>query len=440
MAIESAGAPPAPDPHGAITALATPGPDKVTIRVILSDSRVRIVLLTIFVIMLGFGIIAPVLPLFAQSYGVGYDAVGLLIASFAFTRLLMDPFAGPLVDRFGERRSAAAGVAFVGISSILTGLAPTFTMAVILRGAGGAGSSVLFAALYSSFLKLLPADRRGRGIGIFSGMFNVGLIAGQPFGGLIVRVFGTLASPLYVYGALLLMAGGLVLLYTQDMPRAADPGGEAGERLAAERDLPMVRRAWAVLRELCAERAFVTSVVGNFAGMWVTGAVWLTLIPLFGHDRLGLSPAMIGALLSVSVATELVVLYPAGGFADRRGRRTAFVASMVAYALIVVVVGLTGTVLGFALALAALGLASGIGAVVPTAMLGDVVPEHRTAVAVGVFRTAGDLGFVLGPLAAGAAASAFGFEWAFVLSAIPMALTALLGALTPETLRRPVPA
>src|SRR5437899_7633315 len=173
MAIERAGPPPAPDPDGAIPApdTAATEPEKVTIRVILSDPRVRIVLVTIFVIMLGFGIIAPVLPLFAQSYGVGYDAVGLLIASFAFTRLLMDPFAGPLVDRFGERRSAAAGVAFVGASSILTAMAPTFTMAVILRGAGGAGSSVLFAAPYSSFLALLPAARRGRGLGQLSGTF-----------------------------------------------------------------------------------------------------------------------------------------------------------------------------------------------------------------------------------------------------------------------------
>jgi MFS family permease len=74
---------------------------------------VQVVLATILVTMMGFGIVAPILPLFAQSFGVGYDDVGVLVASFALTRLAFDLVAGPLVDRYGERSILTFGMAIL---------------------------------------------------------------------------------------------------------------------------------------------------------------------------------------------------------------------------------------------------------------------------------------------------------------------------------------
>src|SRR5262245_40581713 len=104
--------------------------EKVTVRQILGDPAVRVVVLIVFVIMLGFGVIAPILPLYARSFGVSYDAASLLISAFAFARLVFDPFAGPIVDRRGERVSAMTGVVFVGASALLAGLANSFGLVV----------------------------------------------------------------------------------------------------------------------------------------------------------------------------------------------------------------------------------------------------------------------------------------------------------------------
>src|SRR3712207_7850894 len=71
---------------------------------ILRMPEVRAATIGTFVIMLGFGIVSPVLPNYAKSLGVGYDAVGLLIAGFSFARLVADPFCGWFVERYGERR------------------------------------------------------------------------------------------------------------------------------------------------------------------------------------------------------------------------------------------------------------------------------------------------------------------------------------------------
>src|SRR5437764_9048817 len=104
---------------------------------------------------------------------------------------------------------------FVGVSSVLTGLAPNFPLAVVFRGLGGAGSSVLFAALYSYLLKVVPKDRMARTLGVFYGSFNVGFIAGGPIGGAVAQHLG-LASPLFVYAALCALAAVLYLRFVTD--------------------------------------------------------------------------------------------------------------------------------------------------------------------------------------------------------------------------------
>src|SRR6266498_109883 len=122
---------------GAREATGTPG--KVRFVDILRVREIRVVVVGTFVVMLGYGIVSPVLPLYAKSFHVGYDAVGLLVSAFAFTRLLFDLVAGPLVGRFGERAVVTAGAAMVGVSSAAAALAPNFALLVVFRGAGGAG-------------------------------------------------------------------------------------------------------------------------------------------------------------------------------------------------------------------------------------------------------------------------------------------------------------
>ncbi|MGH2723414.1 MAG: MFS transporter [Actinomycetota bacterium] len=401
------------------------------IRAILSDPAVRIVIAIIFITMLGFGIVAPILPLFARSFGVTYIAAGLLISAFAFARLVAGPVAGPLVDRFGERTSAATGVAIVGASSLLTGLAPTFPLAVTFRGVGGVGSALLLTSLISYLMKVVPKDRMGRTLGLYYGAFNAGVIAGGPIGGLIADRLG-LASPLFFYAGLLFVAGILFLWLVRD-PGSRSPHLPGGPR---DRETATASRA---VRDLFKVRAFVTTISLNFAYLWMVAAVFQTLVPLFGQDELGMSPAAIGVVFSVALAIELLVLYPAGRTADRAGRRLVVILAMAALTISVAALGVASNPLVLAGLMAAVGVASGYAGVVPGAMLSDVAPRERSGTAVGIFRFAGDLGFTLAPLVAGSAASAFGFRPAFLVVALPVGLALVLAVGTPETLLRTGP-
>jgi MFS family permease len=143
----------------------------------------------------------------------------------------------------------------------------------------------------------------------------------------------------------------------------------------------------------------------------------------------------IGVVVAVALVGELVVLYPAGSTMDRYGRKFVAIPSMVALAVMVGMLGVAGSPVAFGALLGGLGLASGVAGMPAGAMLADIAPG-RSGTAVGIFRFCGDLGFTLGPLFAGFAVSAFGFGWAFVLSAIPLLLVAALAATSAETLKR----
>src|SRR5438876_1451661 len=254
------------------------------------------------------------------------------------------------------------GMGFLAATTVMLARAPTFAWAVVFRGAGGAGSALLFAALYSSFLKIVPHDRLGRGFGLFYGMFNVGMIAGQSIGRLIAGISGSLTLPLYAYAITCVAAGGVFLTFAGQLPRS-----EHVERAGLRG-----------LRELVRERAFVTAVVSNLAGFWIIGGVWSTLIPLFGHDALGMSAAAIGSVLSIAIAAEFVTLYPFGAIADRYGRRLLLVASLAAYAVSAVTIGLATSAVSLTLLLVVFGVASGAGSTAPTAIVADITPTDRS--------------------------------------------------------------
>lgn len=384
---------------------------------ILRVPEIRAALFGTFVIMLGFGILLPQLPLYARSFGVGYGAVGVLVASFSSTRLVFDLVAGGLVARRGERAVATLGALVVGASSVLAAVAPTFTWLVIFRGAGGAGSSMFFAALLSYLLKAAPKEQVGRVMGIYYGTFNLGFIAGPLLGAPLAATFG-LASPLWVYAAACFVAATLFWRSIRDI---------AGPAQATARGGGIRRIGWS--------RSFVTVLLAALAYAWVLSGV-AAMVPLFATDRLG-ATATLGAIgITVWSIPEFAILYPAGVLTDRVGRKHVLGPALLGLIAVLVPFGLASAPWAFLGLLGLLGIFTGLGGVPPAVMLSDVVPADRSALATGVFRFASDVGFVLGPLVAGVSADAFGLGWAFAITAIPC--TGALGLLLSIPDTRPV--
>lgn len=412
-------------------------PPKGSTREVMADPAVRVAVGVTIVVMLGFGLISPTLPLFARSFGVGRAEVGLLNTAFALARLGFDLVAGPLADRYGERRMATLGTVVVGVSSILAAVAPSFELLVLFRGLGGAGSAVLFAALMSYLIHSVAPERMGRAMSVFFASFLVGTVLGQPVGGFIAEVLG-LAAPLWFYAGACFLSAALTWRFLNDAKRPAHEHPPAGSRheVMAETE-GAVAATWNRARELLALRGFGTALVANAVLFWVLGAVRLTMVPLFAEEEVRLSELGIGVVLGAAAVGQLAVVWRAGNLADSRGRRSALIPGTVGLIVSVAVLGWADQPWLLAAALTVMGVATGFAGVAPAAMVADLAPRNLSGTAVGMFRFAGDLGFVLGPVLTGLVADAAGYGPAFLVAAAPLLLVLALAVRAPETLRVP---
>jgi MFS family permease len=381
------------------------------------------------VVALGFGLVVPVLPVFALEFGVGLFAATAVVSSFAAVRLLSNPYSGTLIDRIGARRGVGYGALIVAFSSLLTGFSQSYAQLVVFRGFGGFGSALFFNALLALVVRSVGAEQRGRAVGLLQGGFLFGMTVGPLVGGVLATPLG-LRWPFLIYAGFCGAAGLVGLRYLPQPAAARQAGAQAGARPAGSSLLT----TWTTARRLCADPTFTAALVMMAASRWAATGVRFSLVPLFGEQVVGASPLVLGMSLTIGAIAHLLAVWPAGKVADTVGRRALAVPAYLFFAVIAAVVGLATTTTSFLVVLALYGVGTGLTSVTPAVVAGDVVPAAETGTGIGVLNTAGDLGSVLGPVVSGFLAEAAGFGWGFGVSAGLLAVAAVFAARMPETL------
>ena len=378
--------------------------------------EVRVLVAVAFFVALGFGIVAPTLPLFAQNFGVGKAAAGAVLSVFAIMRIAFALPAGKLLDRFGERLVMATGIGIVAVSSVLAGAAQSYTELIILRGAGGIGSAMFSISALGLLVRITTPAQRGRSMGFWQGGFLLGGITGPVLGGVITDV--SIRLPFFIYAGTLAAAGSIGLIQLRDTPLA----DKAHAAAAAPTKLSDALR----------NPAYRAALMANFADSW--GAIGLrsALIPLFVGEVLHRKHLWIGIGFLIVSAVNAAVLLPAGRYADSVGRKPLLVAGCISSAAGIVVLGAFQDLGGYLIGLAILGLGSGLLDVAPGAIVGDIV-EGRAGPVFATYTMSSDIGTVGGPVVAGAIVDHASYGAAFFSAAGLLGVATVLSAMAPET-------
>jgi DHA1 family multidrug resistance protein-like MFS transporter len=366
-----------------------------------------------FSVAVGFGIVAPAIPVFAHEFGVSRTAVGAVLSAFALMRLASALAVGRLIDAIGERVVLATGIAIVSVSSALAGSAHSYVQLLVLRGAGGIGSAMFSVSAMGLLLRTVAAHQRARSVGVFQGGFLLGGISGPAIGGPLAA--WSIRAPFYVYACTLVVAGTVGLIGLRHTPLAPKhPKGTAGRRRVG-------------LGEALRYRAFRAALVANFADSWAAMGVRNTLVPLFVLEALHRGTTWVGIGFVLVAATNAAVLIPGGRLADERGRRPVMVAGCALSSAAMAALAFHGGVIVYVVAMLVFGVGSGLLDVAPAAVVGDVTGQGGGTVVAG-FQMAGDTGSVTGPIVAGWVVDASSYATAFWVTAGVLAAAGAMAA------------
>ena len=375
---------------------------------------------TAFLIAIGYGLIAPTLPVFVRSFDVGITAASLVISVFAFVRLLFAPVSGRIVGRFGEVPAFNVGLAVVALSTGACAFAGSYWQLLVLRGLGGIGSTMFTVSALSLLIRLAPVRMRGRASGLWATGFLLGNIIGPLVGGVLSTV--SLRAPFLVYAAVLVVVVGIAGLLLRGRGSEAAPTDAPAE--------PPAR-----FREAFGHPAYRAALAASFANGWAVFGVRVALVPLFVVEALGQPEAWGGIALAVFAAGNATTLVLAGRLADKRGRRPPAIAGLAVSGVATAVLGfLTAPPLFLAASLVA-GMGSGLVNPPMNAAVADVIGSRaRGGTVLAGFQMTADLGAIIGPVVAGALAETAGFPAAFAVTGAVTLVALGFWLRAPETL------
>lgn len=383
--------------------------------------EIWILIASSFLVAVGFGLITPVLPQFAQSFGVGATASSVVISAFAFFRLVGAPSGGRLVARLGERPVYLTGLLLVAGSTAATGFAQSYGQLLAFRSLGGIGSTMFTVSALALIVRLSPPGIRGRVSASWSSTFLVGAILGPVFGGLLGGL--GLRVPFLVYAGMLLLAAAVVAVFIPRAPRAADVGHAQAPPMTVAEGLR--------------DSTYRAALASAFANGWANFGVRNAILPLFATAAVLDAPWVAGTALAVFAAGNAAGLTVAGRGTDRLGRRPFVLGGLL-------VSGLATAVTGWATALVLLLLVSvvagvGAGSLNPAqqAAVADVVGRERSGgPALAAYSMSQDAGAIVGPILAGLLVDHGSYPLAFAATGAVTLVAALPWLTARETVAR----
>ncbi len=400
-----------------------------------SIRQISVLMATVFVDMMGFTMVHPLLPFYAGELGASPFLITALISVHPFAQLATSPLWGRLSDRYGRRPMIIAGLAASAVAYLLFGLAQTLWLLLasrLVQGAGGGTTGVVQAYVADSF----EPEERAKALGWLTSATSAGVMIG-PVVGSLATYLGP-EGPGYIAAGLCALNVVFSWLWLPEPPREAEAPVVAGVAPSAPIPRRSVRKT--VYEVLTHPAAPISSLIwiytiGMMAFMAMNGVLALYLAEVFGVTKttIGYFYAYVGG---VSLIMRAVLLGPA---VRRFGE--AGVIRLGALALIVGLSGIPFTTNIAALAVLVLFVPVGTALLFPatTALVSRRTARGETGQVLGVQQAFGGVSRMLGPLWAGLVFQEIGIRYPFWIAAGVMAGVSFLTLRLQDEAPRPAP-
>ncbi len=376
-----------------------------------------LIFLTVFIDLIGFGIVIPLLPKFATHFGADAFTVGLLVMSYSLMQFFMTPVWGRLSDRIGRRPVLLISMGASALGYLIWGFAGSLTLLFASRIIAGIGNAnIAVAQAYIS--DVTTPENRAKGMGMIGAAFGLGFTLGPAVGGALSQFgihavgFGAAAFSFLAF---------IFALFALPEPEQRTQAGH--DRFRTEQGF---------LNRTLADQSLRIPLAIFFLSTFAFANMETTLV-LLASRWYDFKEADISWLFTF---IGFVMVMVQGGFVGRAAKRSGEKSLILAGSLLVAV-GFVLTVLlhqvwGLYIAMAVIAIGISINNPSNQSLLSKLANPSEVGGVLGVGQSLSTLGRILGPIAGGAAFQYLGVESPYYLGAVSMVVVFILAMSLPS--------
>lgn len=286
---------------------------KSDLRLLLKYSQLFPLCFAVFVSMLGFGLVMPILPVYARDLGATGLQLGFLTTSFAITRAIITFPGGWLSDRIGRKKPVILGLFAYSIVMALYGFSSDVNHLIILRALQGAASGIVWPVINTMIVDIVKVEDRSKALGLYEMMWFLGMVVGPGLGGILADAF-TIAVPFFVCGFLALLSMFLVIFKTKETVsmRSSSKGEEAQREQSIQKNYFKKLTLYPII--------FVGLCVSRFI-IGFSDSLIQPVLSAYANEVLFIPKAGVGLLFTAMGGATLFTTLPMGVAADKIGRK-----------------------------------------------------------------------------------------------------------------------
>lgn len=402
----------------------------------LKTPALAVLFATVFINLVGFGLVVPLLPFFAQSLQAEAWQITLMFSAYSLGQFFAEPFWGRLSDRIGRKPVLLITLIANALGYLMLAFVPNIWLAIAVRLFTGLGAGNI-STVQGYVADVTPPEQRAGRMGLIGAAFGLGFIVGPGLGGLLTQPqLGRLGYqlPIFLAAALAAVAAVGVIVFLRESRAKADPAAPRPAFLAGLKD---ARDNDVVSRVLVVTLIYMA----GFSAMESVFGLWAESRYSWGAREVGLSFMIVGIVSTLNQG------FFAGKLARRFGESRVLAVGMLLFGSSLVLQVLApvawfpatrlelgalsipivqGWVIPMVMALGACGMSMAMPNI--SAMISRASPPDRQGAMLGLNMASSSVARIFGPMVAGALFSGLGHDWPFLVGAlltIPAAIMAI---------------